>query len=46
MNSYIGIGVDDVRFVGIWSMPGIGKTTLARAVYERIAREFEAYPHL
>jgi hypothetical protein len=43
MNSYLGIGVDDVRFVGIWGMPGIGKTTLARAVYGRIAREFEAY---
>jgi hypothetical protein len=43
MNSYLGIGVDDVRFVGIWGMPGIGKTTLARAVYERIACEFEAY---
>jgi len=42
LNSYLGIGVDDVRFVGIWGMGGIGKTTLARAVYERIACQFDA----
>jgi len=42
LNSYLGIGVDDVRFVGICGMGGIGKTTLARAIYERITCQFEA----
>lgn len=41
-NLYLGIGVDDVRFVGICGMGGIVKTTLARAVYERIVCQFEA----
>lgn len=31
----------DVRVVGIWGMVGIGKTTIARAVYDKIARQFE-----
>ncbi|XP_021818216.1 TMV resistance protein N-like [Prunus avium] len=32
---------DDVRFVGIWGMAGIGKTTIARLVYESISIHFE-----
>ncbi|XP_062018721.1 TMV resistance protein N-like isoform X1 [Rosa rugosa] len=41
VNLLLGVGVDDVRFIGIWGMGGIGKTTIVRAVYERISREFE-----
>ncbi|KAL6210230.1 hypothetical protein ACLB2K_015463 [Fragaria x ananassa] len=41
VNLLLGVGVDDVRFIGIFGMSGIGKTTMVRAVYERIAREFE-----
>jgi hypothetical protein len=35
------LGKDDVRFVGIWGMGGIGKTTIAKAVYDEIACQFE-----
>ncbi|CAL2270487.1 unnamed protein product [Prunus armeniaca] len=37
----LGAGVHDVRFIGIWGMGGIGKTTIARVVRERISLEFE-----
>ncbi|XP_062020849.1 disease resistance protein RPV1-like [Rosa rugosa] len=38
----VGVGGDDVRMVGIWGTGGIGKTTIAKAVYNSIVHKFES----
>ena len=42
LESCLVVGSNDVRFIGIWAMGGMGKTTLARVVYHMVSKEFEA----
>ncbi|KAJ9166957.1 hypothetical protein P3X46_021646 [Hevea brasiliensis] len=36
------IGLKSVRIVGIWGMAGIGKTTIARAIFNTLSNQFDA----
>ncbi|KAF3506527.1 hypothetical protein F2Q69_00000443 [Brassica cretica] len=36
-----GTGSDEVRMIGIWGPPGIGKTTIARFAYNKLSNSFQ-----
>lgn len=39
--SDLGIGLPEVRILGICGMAGIGKSTIARVIYDRLSNQFE-----
>ncbi|XP_044475721.1 disease resistance-like protein DSC1 [Mangifera indica] len=41
IESLLQIALPNVRTVGIWGMRGIGKTTIAKSVFDRISNRFE-----
>ncbi|KAI9073089.1 hypothetical protein K1719_044937 [Acacia pycnantha] len=43
LESTVASELEGVRFLGIWGTGGIGKTTLARAFYERKRKNFEIH---
>ena len=42
LNKKLISGSSDVCMVGIWGMSGIGKTTIAKAIYNQLQRKFKA----
>ncbi|CAA7035591.1 unnamed protein product [Microthlaspi erraticum] len=41
MESFLSLDMDEVRMIGIWGPPGIGKTTIARFLFHQLSNRFQ-----
>ncbi|TQD89702.1 hypothetical protein C1H46_024696 [Malus baccata] len=46
LNRLLDIESNDVRFIGIWGMGGMGKTTIANVIFNNISIEFEIFTRI
>jgi hypothetical protein len=46
ITSLLRVGANDVRMLGIWGIGGVGKTTLSKAIYNKLFHSFEDKSYL
>ncbi|CAL9019749.1 unnamed protein product [Prunus brigantina] len=46
IHALLNLDSNDVRFIGIWGMGGIGKTTIAEGIFQKISAEFEVFTYV
>jgi RecA-family ATPase len=46
ITSLLRVGANDVRMLGIWGIGGVGKTTISKAIYNKLFHSFEDKSYL
>jgi replication-associated recombination protein RarA len=46
ITSLLRVGANDVHMLGIWGIGGVGKTTLSKAIYNKLFHSFEDKSYL